>query len=817
MNIYPDNIEYKIGFDTVRQLVQGKCLSALGREKCAEMRCSSDYAEVSRRLAAVNEMCSIMDSENPLALNSVHDLTPQLRTIRVAGTHIPEGELARLRSSLATIADIATYFAKHRTDEGNTPYPALDSIARDISGLPGVRQAIDKIIDKQGSIKDNASAELARIRSALASMQGSINAAMRRVISSAVRSGVLDADATPTMRDGRMVIPVTAMHKRSIQGIVHDESATGKTFFIEPLEVVEAGNRLRELQIDERHEVMRILVSLADTLRPHLPEMLVAYDVLGQFDFIQAKARYAREIDANMPQLHSDMQLELYHACHPVLKITLEKLGKQVVPLDVTLTPEHRMLIISGPNAGGKSVTLKTVAISQYMLQCGLLPPVYDNSHMGIADGIYIDIGDDQSIENELSTYSSHLSNMKYFLSHGDDSTLALIDEFGSGTEPQIGAAIAQAVLDQFVKMGMWGIITTHYQNIKKFADETPGLINGSMLYDRQLMQPLFRLLIGTPGSSFAVEIARKIGLPANIIAEAEQIVGSDYINIDKYLLDIARDKRYWENKRRDIKQKEKKIDSLIERYEDDAEQLRAKRKEIIDDARAQAQQILDSSNAAVERTIHEIKSAQAERERTMAARRALDESKRQLAQDTPADHPMLKKASKPKKASKNPAPAPQQRQLQVGDHVLLDGNGTVGEVLSLEGKNALVAFGLLKTTVKSSRLKITDRKIESGAKKGSSYLSASTTDQNREKQLNFKPEIDVRGLRVDEAVQAITYFIDDATQFSAQRVRILHGTGTGALRQYIRDYLASVPSVSSYHDEDVRFGGAGITVVEIK
>lgn len=816
MNIYPKNIEQKIGFDTVRQLVEAKCLSSLGRDKCADMQCSSDYNDVRRRLQAVHEMCAIMDSDNPLPLNSVHDLTPQLRTIRVPGTHIPEAELARLRSSLGTIADIAFFFSSNRTEEGNTPYPALDETARNISGLPGVRQAIDKIIDKQGAIKDNASSELARIRGTLASMQGSINAAMRRVIARAVKDGVLDADATPTMRDGRVVIPVTAMHKRSIQGIVHDESATGRTFFVEPLEVVEAGNRLRELQIEERHEVVRILVELADTLRPHVPEMLIAYDVLGEFDFIQAKARYARDIEAHMPQLHAEMQLELYHACHPVLRLTLEKLGKQVVPLDITLTPDHRILIISGPNAGGKSVTLKTVAIAQYMLQCGMLPPVYENSHMGIVDGIFIDIGDDQSIENELSTYSSHLSNMKHFLNHGDAATLALIDEFGSGTEPQIGAAIAQAVLDQFVKMGMWGIITTHYQNIKKFADETPGLINGSMLYDRQLMQPLFRLLIGTPGSSFAVEIARKIGLPANIIAEAENIVGSDYINIDKYLLDIARDKRYWENKRRDIRQKEKKVDSLMEKYEDDAEQLRAKRKEIIDEARSQAKQILDSSNAAVERTIHEIKTAQAERERTLAARKQLDESKRELTQDKIADHPILKKTGKPRKSPKSAAAQPQ-RELAVGDHVLLDGAGTVGEVLSLEGKNALVAFGLLKTTVKASRLRITDRKIESGAKKGSSFLSVSTSDQNREKQLNFKPEIDVRGLRVDEAVQAITYFIDDATQFSAQRVRILHGTGTGALRQYIRDYLASVPSVASYHDEDVRFGGAGITVVELK
>lgn len=818
--VYPDSIEKKIGFDTVRQLVREQCLSELGVRKCLEMTFSTDFELVRHNLLAVDEMTKILASDEGFPLSSVHDVTSWLKAIRAAGSHIPEDELLRLRSSLATIVDIAAFFARKRNDEGVSQYPVLDSIAASIAPFPGVLAAIDRVIDKFGAVKDSASPELARIRSALSSMQGTISNAMRRVIANAIKAGILEADTTPSIRDGRPVIPVSPMNKRKIPGIVHDESASGKTFFIEPAEVVEASNRLRELQIDERHEVLRILVELADTLRPHVPKLLEAYDVLAHFDFIHAKARFAGEIGACMPVLHKGMELEWYHACHPVLKLTLEKLEKEVVPLDITLTSSQRILIISGPNAGGKSVTLKTVAIVQYMLQCGLLPPVYENSHFGIVDGIFIDIGDDQSIENELSTYSSHLRNMKFFLTRGNDRTLVLIDEFGSGTEPQIGGAIAQAVLARFVEMGMWGVITTHFQNLKQFAEQTEGLVNGSMLYDRQQMRPLFRLSIGNAGSSFAVEIARKTGLPEAIIQKAEEIVGSEYINLDKYLLDIARDKRYWENKRLSIKQKEKKLDQTIEQFEDNMEQLRLKRREIIDDARTQAQQILDKSNSVIEKAIHDIKEANAERERTLEARKQLAKDRNELVNGATDEHPMLKQKRKDRKRREQPAKegAPKDnRPIEAGDRVLLDGAGTVGEVVEVNGANSVVIFGMLKTTVKTSRLKRTLKQISSGASKGATFVSSSTAESSRDRQLQFKPDIDVRGMRVDEAVQAVTYFIDDATQFSAQRVRILHGTGTGALRQYIRDYLATVPSVASCRDEDVRFGGAGITVVELR
>lgn len=819
IDTYPDSIEAKIGFDNVRRIVAESCLSPLGRAKVTEMVFSNDYDHIRCRLLETHEMMQILSSGESFPLNSVHDLTHQLKAMKVVGAHMAESDLLKLRDSLSTIDDISSFFKAHKSDEGISQYPELDRLCGGISSFSSIVREIDNVIDKFGYVKDSASSELARIRSSLSSMNGAISSAMRRVIANAVKAGYLDPDTAPSLRDGRPVIPVAPMNKRNIPGIVHDESASGKTFFIEPAEVVETSNRVRELQIEERREVMRILVELASRLRPFLPEMLAGFAILADFDFIHAKARFAQESGGHMPHIHPDMQLEWYHACHPILKISLQNQHKEIVPLDITLSSSQLILVISGPNAGGKSVTLKTVAIVQYMAQCGLMPPLYDNSHMGVADGIFIDIGDDQSIEDDLSTYSSHLKNMKYFLSHGNSRTLILIDEFGSGTEPQIGGALAQAMLSQFVDKGMWGVVTTHFHNLKHFADQTEGLVNGSMLYDRQLMQPLFRLSIGNAGSSFAIEIARKTGLPESIISEAENIVGSDYINLDKYLLDIARDKRYWENKRTSIRQKERKIDSLIEKYEDDAEQLRSRRREIIEDARRQAREIIDGSNAAVERTIHDIKEANAEKQRTLEARRALQAERQSiLSTTTVTDHPMLKK----RRAKRTEKPTPSgvstnvDRPFAVDDNVLLDGSQTVGKILEISGKDALVAFGMLKTKVKLSKLRHTLKKVSSGASKAVTLISSTDSDALRERQLNFRQEIDVRGFRVDEAVQAITYFIDDAVQFNASRVRILHGTGTGALRQSIRDYLSSVPAVVSFCDEDVRFGGAGITVVNL-
>ena len=816
---YPENIESKIGFDAVRRMVAARCSSPLGRACVDAMAFTDDFGTVSRLLGETAELKSILEGDNDFPSGDIRDLTDRLKAVRPDGTHLSTSELTDLRVSMTTMAELAAYFAKRRDEDGSTPYPLLDAVAGGLSVFPALVSAIDRVVDRWGNVKDNASPQLAEIRKTLNSMNGRVNTVMRRVMAAAVRDGIIEADTSPSMRDGRLVLPVAPMHKRRVPGIVHDESATGKTVFIEPAEVVEVNNHIRELRIEEHREEIRILVALTAELRPNIGTLIDSYGVLGTFDFIRAKAMLAVDIDATLPHLSASTEVEWYHACHPVLRESLERQGKQVVPLDIVLTPERRLLLISGPNAGGKSVTLKTVAIVQYMLQCGLLPPVYDNSHCGLFADIFIDIGDDQSIEDDLSTYSSHLRNMKFFVNRGSARSLILIDEFGAGTEPQIGGAIAQALLAEFNARGMWGVVTTHFQNLKKFADETPGLVNGSMLYDRQAMRPLFALSIGHPGSSFAIEIARKTGLPESIIQAASEIVGSDYVNMDKYLLDIARDRRYWENKRRDIREKEKRVEQVLERYQDDAEALRRRRNEIIGEARDEARRILEGSNAAIERAIHDIRRSQADREKTLEARRRLADERRELTREDNGEHPAIARAPKRKGQQTKPKQAASEsvkpRAIAPGDHVQLDGAGTVGTVEEIRGKQATVIFGQIRTTVKVDRLSPTLKQPSSGARQQASFISAATTDDSRERQLKFKTEIDLRGMRVDEALQAVTYYIDDAIQFNAGRVRILHGTGTGALRQSIRQYLATVPAVRHFADEDIRFGGAGITVVE--
>ncbi|MCH5245312.1 MAG: Smr/MutS family protein [Muribaculaceae bacterium] len=821
--IYPSNIEEKIGFAPIRDAVKKLCISPLGTGLVDSMNFSTSFNEITHSIDCVAQMKQILQSDNPVPIDQLSDATPILNSIIPAGTSLPPHDLLSVRSMLTTMALIAQYFEKLRDTDSDdqssaTPYPDLDSHVRQLTPFPALVSAIDRIIDKYGNVKDNASPLLSQIRSDLRASTGTVNSIMRRVIARAISDGLVEHDTTPAIRDGRLVLPVAPMNKRRISGIVHDESASGKTIFIEPAEIVEANNRIRQLEMDERREIARIMTSIAAEIRPSIPAILESAAILALFDFIRAKAMYAIQTDGERPAVASETDLEWYHACHPVLKLSLQRQQKEIIPLDITLTPNARLLIISGPNAGGKSVCLKTVGTLQYMLQCGMLPPVYSNSRFGIFDDIFVDIGDDQSIEDDLSTYSSHLRNMKLMLRHGNPSSLLLIDEFGGGTEPQIGGAIAQAILDYFNNQKMWGVVTTHYQNLKQFAEDTDGMINGSMLYDRHLMQPLFKLSIGNPGSSFAIEIARKIGLPATIIDAASQIVGSDYINLDKYLLDIARDKRYWENKRNAIKLKEKKLETILEKYQTEAETLRQNRREIIDDARQQAEKIIAQSNASIERTIHDIKRAQAEREKTLEARRKLKEKQTRLTSETTDianRHPLLNKA--PKKRSKKAAASSAvtaDTTLRPGMNVRLDGEGTVGTITEIQGDKATVTFGMIKTTVQSSRLTPTIAKPDTGARK-SSFLTSATTDAIRNRQLRFKQEIDVRGMRVDEAIQAITYFIDDAMQFESSRVRILHGTGTGALRQSIRQYLASVPGITRVHDEDIRLGGAGITVVE--
>lgn len=821
--IYPSNFEQKTGFDKVRLLVSDKCLSPLGKERVADMSFSTDFAFISNELDLVDEFVKIQQGETDFPANYFFDVRYSLKRIRPEGTWMDEKELFDLKRSLQTIHDIIRFFQPD--EDGEIKYPALTALAGDILVFPQLVGRIDTILDKFGKVKDSASPELQTIRREMTITMSNISRNLQSILRAAQSEGVVDKDVTPTMRDGRLMIPVAPAFKRKIKGIVHDESASGKTVFIEPESVVEANNRIRELEGEEKREIIRILTDFTNFVRPLVPDILQSYEFLADIDFIRAKALFAIEIQGIRPVVEDKQQLDWARAIHPLLYLSLKKQHKEVVPLDIELTAEKRLLIISGPNAGGKSVCLKTVGLLQYMLQCGLLVPMHESSRTGLFEHLFIDIGDEQSIENDLSTYSSHLTHMKYFIRNCNERTILLIDEFGSGTEPQIGGAIAEALLNRFNQHKSFGVITTHYQNLKHFAEDTPGIVNGAMLYDRHLMQPLFKLAIGNPGSSFAIEIARKIGLPEDVIAEATEKVGMDYINMDKYLQDIVRDKRYWESKRQNIRQREKKLEDIIARYEKDLAEVNSQRKEIVREAKAEAARILSEANAKIENTIREIKEAQAEKERTKQARLELQSFKDSVSDAQEEDDKLARKMAKLKeraerKKQKQKASAQPEFNrdvIEVGDSVRLKGQTSVGTVLELQEKQATVAFGMIKSTVKLDRLeKVSKNQIKKEIQK-STFVSEQTSEQMHEKRLHFKQEIDVRGMRGDEALQTVTYFIDDAIQVGAQQVRILHGTGTGILRQLIREYLRTVPGVKNFHDEHVQFGGAGITVVELE
>lgn len=833
--IYPQNFEQKIGFDQIRQLVKGKCLSTLGMERVDEMAFSDDYREIDRRLEQVMEFISILQGEDDFPSQYFFDVRPSLKRIRVEGLYMDESELFDLRRSLETIRDVVRFLRQtddEEDEEAHSPYPALYELAGEVMVFPMLIARINDILDKFGKVKDNASPELLRIRRELAATTGIISRSLNSILRTAQAEGYVEKDVTPTMRDGRLVIPVAPGMKRKIRGIVHDESATGKTVFIEPAEVVEANNRIRELEGEERREIIRILTDFSSVVRPHVPALLQSYEFLAEVDFIRAKALWGMETGSGKPSLEERQVVDWFDAVHPLLQISLAKHGKKVVPLDIELTREQRILLISGPNAGGKSVCLKTVGLLQYMLQCGMPVSMNERSHAGVFRHIFIDIGDEQSIEDDLSTYSSHLTNMKNMMKYCDGQSLILIDEFGGGTEPQIGGAIAEAVLKRFNQKGTFGVITTHYQNLKHFAEDHEGVVNGAMLYDRHEMRALFQLQIGNPGSSFAVEIARKIGLPEDVIADASEIVGSEYIQSDKYLQDIVRDKRYWETKRQNIRRREKQMEETIARYERELEELDRSRKEILKKAKEDAGRLLEESNARIENTIRTIKEAQAEKERTREVRQDLADFRRQVEEADKAamEEKIARKMDrlrekqerrKERKERQGNEPSVQPvvkvKPIGAGDYVRIKGQTSVGQVMELNGKNAVVMFGLMKTNVKADRLERADAPKQTNTMAKATFVSSDTQDRMYEKKLNFKLDIDVRGMRGDEAVQAVTYFIDDAILVGVSRVRILHGTGSGILRTLIRQYLATVPGVADFKDEHVQFGGAGITVVDLK
>jgi DNA mismatch repair protein MutS2 len=806
--VYPENFEQKIDFHKIRQSIDSFCLSPLGQEKIGEMQFSTSFEEIDRRLSQTDEFIRILQEEDSFPTDHFYDVRPVLRRLHVEGSWIDQNALLELRRSLQTIYGIVAFL--RRDEDGNPKYPHLLALAGNVVVYPDLIKKIDTILDDSGQVKDSASPQLADIRRRLTTTMNSVSKILNTILRNAQSEGFVDRDVTPAMRDGRLVIPVDPSHKRRIRGIVHDESASGKTVYIEPAEVVEANNRIRELENEERREIIRILTNFTDYLRPFLPDLLEAYEFLGWIDFIRAKAKFSRQIHAIKPVVENRPEIDWVQAVHPLLYLSLQKQNRQVVPLDIALNRENRLLIISGPNAGGKSVCLKTVGLLQYMVQCGLPIPVKENSRVGIFNDIFIDIGDEQSIENDLSTYSSHLLNMKFFLKNCNEKSLLLIDEFGSGTEPQIGAAIAEALLDQFNRKQSFGVITTHYRNLKQYAAEHPGVINGAMLYDRHQMQPLFRLSIGNPGSSFAVEIARKIGLPEEVIDRAAEIIGSDAINIDKYLQDISRDKRYWERKRNEIRRERKRASELSAKYQAELEEIEKQKKEILSQAKLQAEQLLAESNARIEKVIREIRQSQAEKERTKQVRRSLNEFRERVERKEDETNERSKFRS-PRKKKK-----PQEKvTLFPGDAVRLKGQTVAGKILEIQGKKAWVVFGSIKSMVPIDKL---EKVSQSQLKK---EIKDTPSDSNmreliHERKLKFKPDIDVRGMRGDEALQAVMYFIDDAIQLGISRVRILHGTGTGALRQIIREYLGTVDGVTHFQDEHVELGGAGITVVDL-
>ncbi|MDR3251185.1 MAG: Smr/MutS family protein [Tannerella sp.] len=852
--IYPDNFEQKTEFNRIRLLIDNKCLSSLGKERVEAMSFLTDIAAISEKLEQTDEFVRILTKDGAFSIGYFTDLRNSLGRIRPEGTFLDERELFDVKRSLQTISDITHFFKSPASDSSRDgsrdgeeiKYPALTRLSAGIPVFPKLISGINEILDKYGNIKDNASPELVRIRKEMTSTMSSISRNLQSILRAAQADGFVDKDVAPTMRDGRLVIPVSPAFKRKIKGIVHDESASGKTVFIEPETVVDANNRIRELESEEKREIVRILTACTDTIRVFVPEILQSFDFIAEVDFIRAKALFSIETNGSKPAVENRPFIDWNKAVHPLLFLSLKRQDKAVVPLDIELNDDERILIISGPNAGGKSVCLKTVGLLQYMLQCGLLIPVGERSRAGVFNRLFIDIGDEQSIENDLSTYSSHLANMKFFVKNGDRQTLILVDEFGSGTEPVIGGALAEALLERFNRNGCMGVITTHYQNLKQFAESHEGVVNGAMMYDRHLMQPLFRLSVGLPGSSFAVEIARKIGLPEDVIADASEKVGSDYIDMDKYLQDIIRDRRYWETKRQNIRQQEKKLEEVTAKYESDLEAVNLQRKEILKAAKTEAAQILSEANARIENTIREIKEAQAEKERTKSARAELETFKKSVSGDTADDarisirggrgklhgHGELRSngelhgrgelrgrdelhGRRVRKGQPNPVSS-DEAAIVKGDSVRIKGQTAVGTVMDVMGKQAVVTFGVIKSTIKTEVLEKVTGKDAKKELRQNTFISAGTAEAMHEKILNFKHDIDVRGMRGDEALQTVAYFIDDAILANVSPVRILHGTGGGILRQLIREYLSTAAGVKQFRDEHIQFGGSGITVVEI-
>ncbi len=836
-------LEEKLGFDRIRKSVSDKCSTEYAAGRVAQEQFSTNTNEIRNRLVLTDEMRLILMFEESFPTNGYIDCIDFLKFLEQPSSNIDLVSLRKLKTMIETLGRVLHFFGEIKDEI----YPNLKKMVSPLGGFPEVRRRVELILDKYGEVRDSASEELFEIRRALREVEGTISKRINAVLKRAQEEGIVDADASVSVRDGKMLIPVPAVNKRKIAGFVYDESATGKTAFVEPAEIVELDNRITELKFAQSREILRILMVFSDFVRPYVPELISAAECLGEIDFLMAKASVALEIIAGVPIISDNGEMNLRKARHPLLEKALRKEKKEMVPQTVSLNPKKHILLISGPNAGGKSVCLKTVGLLQYMFQWGMPIPTSETSEMMVFERILVSIGDDQSIENDLSTYSSFLTDMKDMMGRADERTLVLIDEFGSGTEPQAGGAIAEALLSELDKRGTYGVITTHYTNLKLYASSADtGVVNGAMMFDAKNLIPLFKLEIGLPGNSFAFELARKIGLPEAIVKDAETRAGEEFVGIERNLRKIVRNRKVLDERLEHIRNTDKTLENITDKYQKELLEIRALRKEILDNARQEAEEIIKGANKQVENTIRTIKEAQAEKESTQEARKELqdfvsaltkkkeqeekereDYIEKKIKQiDARKERERVRKAQRASERERKEIEEKEAEQkrietfrnapLSVGEKVRVKSNDMVGEVIQTGGKTIVISIGNITSKLTPDKVeRITSNEYKSAVKSFERPVSKVKVDSSiSERKLNFHPEIDVRGERVNDAIEKVMKFVDDAIMLNINSVRIIHGKGTGALREELQKFLRSTPGVARVSDEHVQFGGTGVTIV---
>ncbi len=812
--LYPPNFEEKTGFNQIREMLGEACISSLGRSYADKLSFSSNFTLIQRLLEQTEEFRQILLDNEQYPATNYFDPFHIFDRIKLEGTFAEPDELGEIRASLITIQEVIRFLEKKKNEE-QYKYPQLKELTENIFIDSAILNETDRIIDEKNQVRNNASQELSAIRRRKAELENQASRRINQLFSQAKKDGWVASDSELALRNGRLVIPVPVAFKRKIKGFVHDQSSTGQTAFLEPEEVFETNNEIRQLELDERREIVRILKEFADFLRPSLPDLKSAYQFLGKIDFIRAKAKVAFEMDAQKPRLTNKSALKWIRAKHPLLWLSYKKQKKHVEPLNIELNEHQRIIVISGPNAGGKSVCLKTVGLLQYMLQCGLLVPMLDYSEAGIFQKLFIDIGDEQSLENDLSTYSSHLANMKQFLKNCNNNSLFLIDEFGAGTEPRIGGAIAEAILNKLSEKNALGVVTTHYANLKVLAGKKEGVVNGSMLFDTQQMKPLYRLKTGTPGSSFAFEIARTMGIPSDVLKNAELIAGEKHVDFDRQLQDLELKKLEVEEKEKQLKSGDSFLSEMIDKYQKLNSELEQRKNEILNEARREAKIILADSNRMIEKTIKEIRESSADKEKTKKLREELDQFTKQQQVDSidPETGTRNQKKKKQKIISAKPVIEIEESPISKGDYVRIKGQNTIGEVMETDTKNAMVAFGtiLMKTPLKRLE-KITRQSINKLVK----TTKVKYDFDINEKATEFNPNLDIRGNKVEQALIKARRFVDDAVLLGIKNLKIVHGTGDGILREALRDYLKTIHEVRRARDEHPDRGGAGCTLIEL-